>query len=271
MEILDAGKLCSGEKFFIIAGPCVIESEEICMYAAGKLKSACGRAGFPFIFKSSYSKANRSSHDSYSGPGIKKGLKVLRKVRSEFAVPVLTDVHSAEEASVCSEYVDVLQIPAFLCRQTPLIVSAAKTGLPINVKKGQFLSPYEVVNIIKKIENEGNNKIFLTERGSTFGYNNLVVDMRSFPIMREFGYPVVFDATHSVQLPGGKGESSGGERKFAPVLARAAAAAGCDGLFLETHPVPDEALCDGPNMLALDEFEDLLMQIKAVLKAVGKT
>lgn len=270
MKTFCAGGVLLGEGLFAVAGPCVIESEKLCMETAEKLKAACGKAGLPFIFKSSYYKANRSSSESYSGPGIKEGLRILGKVKSEFSVPVLTDVHCVEEVEMCSETADVLQIPAFLCRQTPLLEKAAGTGLPVNVKKGQFLSPYDALNIVRKLEKAGAEKIMITERGSCFGYNNLVVDMRSFPIMREFGYPVVFDATHSCQLPGGAGSSSGGERKFVPALARAAAAAGCDGIFAEVHTSPGSALCDGPNMIEPGEFERLIVTLKGIASAAKK-
>lgn len=265
-----AGDVEIGSGFFIIAGPCVIESEKLCMETAEALKRACAAEDTGFIFKSSYLKANRTSPDSYTGPGIDKGLNVLKKIRRELEVPVLTDVHCAEEVDRCAGAADILQIPAFLCRQTPLIARAAGTGLPVNVKKGQFLAPGDVINIIKKIEAAGSGEIIITERGVSFGYNNLVVDMRGFPVMREFGYPVVFDATHSVQLPGGPGGSSGGDRKFVLPLARAAAAAGCDGLFLEVHPEPEKALCDGPNMLSFPQFGELLSQVKSIVSALEK-
>ncbi len=265
-----AGGAEIGGDFFVIAGPCVIENEKICMETAERIKKSCENASVPFIFKSSFLKANRSSADSYYGPGMERGLEVLKKVKEEFSLPVLTDVHCVEEVDRCADVADVLQIPAFLCRQTPLILRAAGSGLPVNVKKGQFLAPGDVVNIIRKIESAGGNKIIITERGACFGYNNLVVDMRGFPIMREFGYPVAFDATHSVQLPGGRGNRSGGERKFVSALARAAAAAGCDGLFLEVHPEPDRALCDGPNSIPFAEFEELLFQVKSIIAALGR-
>lgn len=270
MKRFMAGDVEIGNGFFVIAGPCVIESEKLCMDTAEALKEACEREDTGFIFKSSYLKANRTSPDSYTGPGIYKGLDVLKKVRRELGVPVLTDVHCVEEVDRCAAAADVLQIPAFLCRQTPLITKAAGTGLPVNVKKGQFLAPGDVVNIIRKVESAGNDEIIITERGVSFGYNNLVVDMRGFPVMREFGYPVVFDATHSVQIPGGLGSSSGGERKFVLPLARAAAAAGCDGLFLEIHPSPGDALCDGANMLSTGEFAELLAQVKSIVSALGE-
>ncbi len=243
---------------FIIAGPCVIETEEVVYETASTLKRLSDTLRLPIIFKSSYDKANRSSINSYRGPGLKEGLRILREVRERFELPVLTDVHSPEEAKVASEVVDMLQVPAFLSRQTDLILACADTGLPVNIKKGQFLAPWDVRNIIQKFISTGNRKVMITERGTTFGYNNLVVDFRSFPIIRSFGYPVIFDVTHSLQLPGGLGSSSGGQREYAPVLARAAVAAGVDGLFMEVHPAPDKALCDGPNMIRLDDLEELL-------------
>ncbi|MFQ5962602.1 MAG: 3-deoxy-8-phosphooctulonate synthase, partial [Candidatus Methylomirabilales bacterium] len=224
----------------------------------------------PYIFKSSYDKANRSSLASFRGPGLKDGLTVLRKVREAVGVPVLTDVHTADQAAEAAEAVDVLQIPAFLCRQTDLLVAAAKTGRVVNVKKGQFLSPGEMGNVVKKLEESGNHRIVLTERGSSFGYNNLVVDMRSLPIMQAFGYPIVFDATHSVQLPGGAGTSSSGQREFIAPLACAAAAAGCDGFFMEVHPDPDRALSDGPNMVPLAQLKALLERLMRICQAAGK-
>jgi 2-dehydro-3-deoxyphosphooctonate aldolase (KDO 8-P synthase) len=246
----------------IIAGPCVIESEDIVFYTAAKLKEACHSAGLPFVFKSSYDKANRSSLSSYRGPGSEKGLRALSDVKSKFGVPIISDVHSIEEVELASEILDALQIPAFLCRQTDLILAASRTGKPVNIKKGQFLAPWDVKNVIEKFTSTGNHDLFITERGTSFGYNNLVVDFRSFPIMRSFGYPVLFDVTHSLQLPGGKGDRSGGEREFAEPLARAAVAAGVDGLFMEVHPEPEKALCDGPNMIRLSELGPMLEVLK---------
>jgi len=248
----------------LIAGPCVIESEKDTLQHALKIKDVCSRLGIGFIFKSSYDKANRSSIKSYRGPGLEKGLKVLAKVKKEFDVPVLSDVHCRSELKKAKEVLDIIQIPAFLCRQTDFIVEAAKTKKVINIKKGQFLSPWDVKNIIEKIEDSGNKNIIITERGVMFGYNNLVSDFRSLEIMREFGYPVVYDATHSVQLPGGKGCASGGERRFVASLSRAASAVGCDGIFLEVHQDPDRALCDGPNMISLNALERLLIDIKKI-------
>ncbi|MBI4382994.1 MAG: 3-deoxy-8-phosphooctulonate synthase [Nitrospinae bacterium] len=246
----------------LIAGPCVIESERHAMETAERLKRIAEDAGIHFIYKSSYDKANRTSIHSYRGPGLREGLQTLRKIKRELGLPVLSDVHSEEEVEPAAEVLDVIQIPAFLCRQTDLVVKAARTGKPVNVKKGQFLAPWDMKNVVRKIEESGNNQILLTERGFMFGYNNMVVDMRSLVLMREFGYPVVFDATHSVQLPGGQGSSSGGQRDMVPHLARGAVAVGCDCLFLETHPDPDNAPSDGPNMLELDRLPGLLRQIK---------
>jgi 2-dehydro-3-deoxyphosphooctonate aldolase (KDO 8-P synthase) len=245
----------------LIAGPCVIESEKLCLKIAASLEKTCRQLGIIYVFKASYDKANRSSGKSFRGPGIEEGLAILARVRAEMGVPVLTDVHTLEEVMAASASVDVLQIPALLCRQTDLITAAARTGAIVNLKKGQFLSPDEMENVILKARGAGGKKILVTERGTTFGYNNLVSDMRSIPILRQFGAPVIFDATHSVQLPGGAGDRSGGRREFAPVLARAATAAGADGLFIETHPQPDKALSDGPNMIPLDQMAGLLKTI----------
>lgn len=245
----------------IIAGPCVIESKDITIYTAGKLKEICSNAGLPFIFKSSYDKANRSSLSSYRGVGIDKGLNILSDVKEKFNIPVISDIHSIDEIKPASEVLDILQIPAFLCRQTDLIIAASQTGKPVNIKKGQFLAPWDVKNIIEKFTSTGNQNLSITERGTSFGYNNLVVDFRAFPIMRSFGYPVIFDVTHSLQLPGGQGNCSGGQREFAEPLARAAVAAGVDGLFMEVHPEPDKALCDGPNMISLNDIANLLKKI----------
>ena len=258
------------EKLLIIAGPCVIEKEEIVFETAGALKGICNSLGLPLIFKSSYDKANRSSIRSYRGPGIEKGLRILSDVKARFDLQILTDVHSAQEAETAAEVVDVLQIPAFLCRQTDLIIAASETGKKVNIKKGQFLAPLDVKNIIEKFVSTGNTELMITERGTSFGYNNLVVDFRAFPIMRSFGYPVIFDVTHSLQLPGGLGTASGGQKEFAPVLARAAAAAGVDGIFLEVHPDPDRALCDGPNMIKLNDLEGILKPVKAIHEIVAR-
>lgn len=242
----------------MIAGPCVIESRELCLEIASALRAISRKLGINFIFKASYDKANRSSGQSFRGPGLEAGLDVLAEVRAKFGVPVLTDVHTEEQVHAAARAVDVLQIPAFLCRQTDLIVAAVRTGKIVNLKKGQFLSPREMEQVVKKAEEAGGRKLLVTERGTTFGYNNLVADMRSIPIMREFGFPVIFDATHSVQLPGSGGNRSGGQREMAPVLARAAIAAGADGVFFETHPNPERALSDGPNMIPLAEMPRLI-------------
>ena len=255
---------------FLIAGPCVIESEELILDTAFAIADIAKRVGFPFIFKSSYDKANRSSIHSFRGLGMEKGLAVLQKVKEKVQVSVLTDVHSVDEAAAAGQVADVLQIPAFLCRQTDLLIAAARTGRVVNVKKGQFLSPWDMKNVVHKLVESGTQKILLTERGASFGYNNLVVDMRSFPVMRSLGYPVVFDATHSVQLPGGAGTQSAGQREFIAPLARAAAAAGCDGFFMEVHPDPDSALSDGPNMVPLNKLHELLQQLLVICHAAGK-
>ena len=248
----------------LIAGPCVIESEESTLFLAQALKDITTRLKMPLIFKASYDKANRTSINSYRGPGLVQGLNVLKKVKDKFKIPVLSDVHCRSELDRAKEILDIIQIPAFLSRQTDFIIEAAKTNKVINVKKGQFLAPTDIKNIIEKIEHTGNKNIIITERGVNFGYNNLISDMRALPIMRAVGYPVVFDATHSVQLPGGEGQCSGGERQFVPALARAATAVGCDGLFLEVHQNPDQALCDGPNSIDLKMLEDLLKKIKKI-------
>ena len=242
----------------LIAGPCVIESEQLCLKVAATLRKACDKLGLNYIFKASYDKANRSSGQSFRGPGLEEGLAVLARVRARFDVPVLTDVHTEEQARAAAQAVDLLQIPAFLCRQTDLIAAAVRTGKIVNLKKGQFLSPQEMGQVLKKAASVGGQKFLVTERGTTFGYNNLVADMRSIPILRQFGFPVIFDATHSVQLPGAGGDRSGGQREMAPVLARSALAAGADGLFIETHPDPDAALSDGPNMIPLRQMPRLL-------------
>ena len=252
----------------LIAGPCVIESEASTLESAERLKRITGDLGVPFIFKSSYDKANRSSARSYRGPGLSEGLKVLARIKRELGLPILSDVHRFEEIAPAAEVLDVIQIPAFLSRQTDLLIAVAKTGRVVNVKKGQFLAPWDVKNAVEKVTSAGNENILLTERGVSFGYNNLVVDMRSLPIMRSYGYPVVFDATHAVQMPGGAGTASSGDRQYVPHLTRAAAAVGIDGLFMEVHACPDKALCDGPNMLSLDSLPDLLRQVQAIERAV---
>ena len=255
----------------LIAGPCVIESGDQIRKTVEGLKEITSEINIPFIFKSSYDKANRTSIKSYRGPGLEKGLELLEKVKREFDIPLLIDVHRIEEVQLVSKVADILQVPAFLCRQTDLIISIARTGKPVNVKKGQFLAPWDMKNVIEKIESAGNKRILLTERGSCFGYNNLVVDMKSLPIMRSFGYPVVFDATHSVQKPGGKGTATGGEREYVSFLAQAAVATGIDGLFLEVHPEPAEALSDGPNMIRLDQVKEVLEKLIKIDRIVKKT
>jgi 2-dehydro-3-deoxyphosphooctonate aldolase (KDO 8-P synthase) len=266
-------KLCGFEAgldrpLFLIAGPCVIESRELAMETAGRLKEITGRLGMPFIYKSSFDKANRSSIGSFRGPGIEGGLKILEAVKRELGVPVLTDIHEDTPLDEVAAVVDVLQTPAFLCRQTNFIVAACSQGRPVNIKKGQFLSPWEMANVVTKARSTGNEQIMVCERGFTFGYNNLVSDMRALAVMRETGAPVVFDATHSVQLPGGKGSASGGQREFVPVLARAAVAAGVAGLFMETHPDPENALSDGPNAWPLDRLERLLETLRQLDETV---
>ena len=267
-------KLCGfdiglDKRFFLIAGPCVVESEQLQMDVAGQLKEITSGLGINFIFKSSFDKANRSSGTSFRGPGMEKGLEILAKVRKEIGVPVLTDVHTEAEVPHVAAVVDVLQTPAFLCRQTDFIRAVAQSGKPVNIKKGQFLAPWDMKNVINKLVGSGTEKIMLTERGASFGYNTLVTDMRSLPIMRDFGYPVIMDVTHSVQIPGGKGTSSGGQSQYAPHMARAAAAVGVDGLFMEVHDNPAEALSDGPNMIALDKMEQVLLDAKAI-DAIGR-
>jgi len=257
-------KVGGGEPFVLIAGPCVIEGEKLTRKVARSLKQMTAELGIPFIFKSSYDKANRTSLRSYRGPGLDKGLKILKTIREELGVPVLSDVHRFEEIERAAEVLDVAQIPAFLCRQTDFVMELARHAKVVNIKKGQFLAPWDVANVVQKVEAAGNLNILITERGASFGYNNLVSDMRSIPILRKMGYPVVFDATHSVQLPGGAGEASGGERAMAVYLARAAAAVGVDALFLEVHPEPDRARCDGPNSLALDSLRELLRMLQGI-------
>lgn len=253
---------------FLIAGPCVIEGREFSLETAGRIKEIADRVGVPFIYKSSFDKANRSSIGSYRGPGMEEGLKILEAVKREIGVPVLTDIHEDTPLGEVAAVVDVLQTPAFLCRQTNFILAACSQGRPVNIKKGQFLSPWEMSNVVTKARSTGNRQIMVCERGFTFGYNNLVSDMRALAVMRETGAPVVFDATHSVQLPGGKGSASGGQREFVPVLARAAVAAGIAGVFMETHPDPERALSDGPNAWPLPRLEGLLEMLKVLDEAV---
>jgi 2-dehydro-3-deoxyphosphooctonate aldolase (KDO 8-P synthase) len=259
--------LTSPRRLFLIAGPCVIENEKLCLHVADALKKTCDALGIFYVFKASFDKANRTSGKSFRGMGLERGLEILGKVRAEFGVPVLTDIHSESHTAVVGEVVDILQIPAFLCRQTDLIEAAALTGQILNIKKGQFLSPAEMGQVVDKARAAGAERLLLTERGTTFGYNNLVADMRSIPIMKSFGCPVVFDATHSVQLPGGGGDKSSGQREFAPVLARSALAAGANGLFIETHPRPDQALSDGPNMIPLGEMPAVLKSLLKIFNA----
>jgi len=263
----DAG---NDKPVFLIAGTCVVESEAMAIDTAGALREICGNLAIPFIYKSSFDKANRSSAGSFRGPGMEEGLRILSEVKRQIDVPILTDVHEDTPIDEVSEIVDVLQTPAFLCRQTNFILRAAGTGKPVNIKKGQFLSPWEMQNVVDKAKSTGNQDIMVCERGFSFGYNNLVSDMRSLAVMRGTGCPVVFDATHSVQLPGGKGSASGGQREFIPVLARAAVAAGVAGLFMETHPEPERALSDGPNAWPLDRMRELLETLVAIDEAVKK-
>jgi 2-dehydro-3-deoxyphosphooctonate aldolase (KDO 8-P synthase) len=259
----------TGHPLLIIAGPCVLESEELARIVAAHMQEVCSKLNVSYIFKASFDKANRTSVTSYRGPGLEKGLSVMEKIRSEMKVPVLSDIHEPQQAEAAAEILDILQIPAFLCRQTDLLVAASLTGKPINLKKGQFVSPWDLENAVNKIRQGGSSQVMLVERGASFGYNNLVVDMRSLPVMRSFNCPVIYDATHSVQLPGGSGTTSSGQREFIAPLARAAAATGIDGLFLEVHPAPDEALCDGPNSIALSEIEMVLEQIVRIHDCVA--
>lgn len=263
-------RLSNKNPLVLIAGPCVIEGERFCLDCARRLKKMALKTDIPLIFKSSYDKANRSSLKSYRGPGVKNGLKILAKVKRELRIPVLSDVHSAAEVKQANSVLDLIQIPALLSRQTDLLIAAAKTKKPINIKKGQFLAPWDVENVITKVASTGNKNIIITERGSSFGYNNLVSDMRALAILSEYGYPVVFDASHSVQLPGAAGSSSGGQRQFVAALSRAAVAVGCAGLFLEVHPQPDQALCDGPNMINFAALEKLLKLVKSIDKIIKK-
>ncbi|MBJ6723148.1 3-deoxy-8-phosphooctulonate synthase [Geomesophilobacter sediminis] len=257
-------KIGGGRPLGLIAGPCVIENEAATLRCAERLMTICNGVGMSLVFKASYDKANRTSVTAFRGPGMTEGLRILAKVKEALGVPVLSDIHSIEQVAPAADVLDVLQIPAFLCRQTDLLVAAAKTGRVINVKKGQFLAPWDMKNVVGKIRACENENIILTERGASFGYNNLVVDMRSFPVMRAMGFPVVFDATHSVQLPGGAGTSSGGQREYVEYLSRAAVAAGVDGVFLEVHEDPEQALCDGPNSVKLNDLPELLKKLKAI-------
>ena len=266
MKLVEVGnfKIGAGRPLAVIAGPCVIESHESALRHASLLKEAADRAGVPYIFKSSYDKANRSSASSFRGPGLERGLEILAEVKRKVGVPILTDVHESAQVTAVQQTADVLQIPAFLCRQTDFVVAVANSGKVVNVKKGQFLAPWDIANVVDKILSTGNDRVLLTERGVSFGYNNLVSDMRSLVWMRELGYPVIFDATHSLQLPGGLGHASGGERKYIAALARAAVAVGVDALFMEVHEDPDQALSDGPNSLPLRDFEKLLRAVKQI-------
>ena len=257
-----------GDKLTILAGPCAIESLDVMRKTAEGLKTVCEKLDINYVFKSSYDKANRSSITSYRGLGMEKGLELLAQIKKEFDLPIVTDIHTPDQAAIAAEVVDILQIPAFLCRQTDLLVAAAETGKIVNIKKGQFLAPQQMKSLVKKVEDSGNRQIMLTDRGVSFGYNNLVSDFRAIPIMKEFGYPVVFDATHSVQMPGSNGDSTGGDRRFVPVLANCAMAAGADVLFFEVHPDPDNALCDGPNMLYLKDAEAVFAKCKEIFEIV---
>ena len=268
-EKIDA--IINGKKLFLIAGPCVIESEAHAMKMAREIKRVTDDLGVPYIFKASYDKANRTSIRSFRGVGLKEGLRILSDVREKLEIPVLSDVHEASQCKPAGEVLDILQIPAFLCRQTELILAAAATGKIVNVKKGQFLAPWDMKNVVEKMRGSGNERVLLTERGASFGYNSLVVDFRSFPIMQSFGCPVVFDVTHSLQLPGGQGQSSGGEPQYIPHLARAGVAAGVDGLFMEVHENPAKALSDGPNALNLSLLPALLEQLLEIRKCLKKT
>ncbi|MCP4691443.1 MAG: 3-deoxy-8-phosphooctulonate synthase [Desulfobacterales bacterium] len=256
-----------GSPMALIAGPCVIEDKTKTRDIAARLKELTGRLDIPFIFKASYDKANRTSLDSFRGPGMEKGLEILQEIKSELEIPILSDVHRIEEAAPAAAVLDILQIPAFLCRQTDLILAISRTGKPVNIKKGQFLAPWDVANVAAKVASTGNDRVVVTERGAMYGYNNLVADFRGVKIIQDAGFPVIFDATHSIQLPGGQGGSSGGQREFAPVLARAAVAAGAAGVFMEVHPDPDQALCDGPNSLRLDDLFEVLTRLKRIHEA----
>lgn len=270
MKIVQIGNLTvgGGKGLFLMAGPCVIEGFERTLEIGKRAKAIAESVGMPYVFKASFDKANRSSFHSFRGPGIDEGLKILAAIKEELQVPVVSDIHSIEQIEPAAKVLDVIQIPAFLCRQTDLVYGAAKTGKCVNVKKGQFMAPKDMENVLNKMKESGNENLMLTERGFSFGYNNLVVDMRSFPIMRSFDYPVVFDATHSVQLPGGAGTASSGNREFVPNLARAAVASGVDGLFMEVHDNPAEALSDGPNMVYLDQLEPMLRDLVAIDRIV---
>ena len=259
-----------GAPLALISGPCVIEDYETTREIAATIKDITDKLEIPFVFKASYDKANRTSATSFRGPGLNDGLKVLAEIKKEFGIPILSDVHRISEIPAAARVLDIIQIPAFLCRQTDVIIEVARSGKVVNIKKGQFLAPWDMANVVEKITSAGNRNILITERGTMFGYNNLVVDFRGFMIMRQTGYPVIFDATHSVQLPGGAGTSSGGQRDYAPMLARAAVAAGVDGIFMEVHRDPDQALCDGPNSLKIDTIYDLLSQLKSIHGTINR-
>ncbi|SDO58744.1 3-deoxy-8-phosphooctulonate synthase [Desulforhopalus singaporensis] len=265
----DAITVGDNRPLLLIAGPCALESYELCARVAEKMAEICERLGLSYVFKASFDKANRTSLSSYRGPGLEEGLGALAKIRSQIGVPVVSDIHDFTQAKAAGEVLDIIQIPAFLCRQTDLLKAAAETGKPVSIKKGQFVSPWDMKNAVDKVRGGGGRNVMLVERGASFGYNNLVVDMRSLPVMRSFGCPVIFDATHSVQLPGGAGGSSGGQREFIEPLTKGAVAAGIDGLFMEVHPQPDKALCDGPNSLALDAVEQLLEKVVRIRNAVA--
>ena len=260
----------NGQPLALLAGPCVLEGLDRCLLIGRTIKEITGRLGIPYVFKASFDKANRSSFNGFRGPGLKKGLEMLQTIKDELQVPIVTDVHTEEQIEPVAKVADIIQIPAFLCRQTDLLYAAAQSGAVVNVKKGQFMAPGDMRNVVDKLHEGGCSQILRTERGASFGYNNLVVDMRTFPIMRSFGYPVVFDGTHSVQLPGGAGTCSAGNREFVPNLVRAAVGAGVDALFMEVHDNPEEALCDGPNMVYLDKLEDLLKDALAIHEVVRK-
>ena len=260
----------NGQPLALLAGPCVLEGLDRCLLIGRTIKEITGRLGIPYVFKASFDKANRSSFNGFRGPGLKKGLEMLQTIKDELQVPIVTDVHTEEQIEPVAKVAGIIQIPAFLCRQTDLLYAAAQSGAVVNVKKGQFMAPGDMRNVVDKLHEGGCSQILLTERGASFGYNNLVVDMRTFPIMRSFGYPVVFDGTHSVQLPGGAGTCSAGNREFVPNLVRAAVGAGVDALFMEVHDNPEEALCDGPNMVYLDKLEDLLKDALAIHEVVRK-
>jgi 2-dehydro-3-deoxyphosphooctonate aldolase (KDO 8-P synthase) len=269
VTITDTIKVGPGRPFLLIAGPCVLESEEMAILVARTLAEMCARLGIAYVFKASFDKANRTSLQAFRGPGVAEGMKVFQKIKA-LGIPVVSDVHDVAQVHEVSTTLDLIQIPAFLCRQTDLLVAAARTGKAIGLKKGQFMSPWDMEYAVKKIKDSGNANLLLLERGASFGYNNLVVDMRSFPVLRSLGCPVIYDATHSVQLPGGAGGSSGGQREFIPPLARAAVACGIDGIFMEVHPDPEHALCDGPNSIPLDQVEPLLTQLLAIHQVVQR-